>query len=160
MSFRQWVRQHVGQSVCVEWERFGSRSSGGARVVLIGFDEGAEEHHSGGVLLALLEELDGTNRAGLKQLADGTVPVVTLAPQVERLLSEGPGSTIVWLAVEYLKRVEAANSDVVVCSVYNGFHVDYDDPTHAAHGDLACPLHDEPPWRTGETSVRPRRRPA
>lgn len=77
--------------------------------MLIGFDEGAEEHHSDGVLLALLEELDGTNRAGHKQFADGTVPIVTLAPQVERLLSEGPDGEIAWLAVEYPKRVEAVN---------------------------------------------------
>jgi hypothetical protein len=160
VSFRQWVRQHVGQSVRVEWERFGSRSSGGARVMLIGFDEGAEEHHSGGVLLALLEELNGTNRAGLNHIGGGTVPIVTLAPQVERLLAEGPDGTIVWLAVEYLKRVEAVNNDVVVCSVDDRFQVDYDDPTHAAHGDLACPLHDEPRWRSGETSVTPWRRPS
>jgi hypothetical protein len=59
MSFRLWVRQHIGQSVCVEWERLGWKSSGGARVMLVGFDEGAEEHHPGGVLLAPLQELDG-----------------------------------------------------------------------------------------------------
>lgn len=53
MNFRSWVRDHAGQSVRVEWQNF-NRASGGARVVLIGFDEGAEDDYPDGVLLALL----------------------------------------------------------------------------------------------------------
>lgn len=148
MTFRSWVREHAGQSVRVEWQNF-NRASGGARVLLIGFDEGAEDDYPDGVLLALLEELEGTNRTGLRQTGDGTVAIRTLAHEIDRLRLDRPEAEVVWLSVPHLKRIQADNGDLVVCSVYDCFVVDYEDPGHAMHGKLACPLHDEPRWRDG-----------
>ena len=89
MSFRSWVPDHAGQSVRVEWETWSS--SGTARVLLVGFDEAAEQELGGEVLVALLEELEGTSRTGFRQTVDGTVPVKSLGPEIDRLLSGGAG---------------------------------------------------------------------
>ncbi len=153
MAFRDWIEQHAGQSTLVEWKNWSS--TGAARVLLVGFDEAAERARVTEVLLALLQELDGTRRTGFRQTMDGTIPIRSLASEISRMVRDHPGSEVVWLGVPYLRRIQAGGGDSIVCSVCDRFEVHHDDPSHADHNGLACPLHDEPRWRNGRTSDLP-----
>ncbi len=148
LSFRQWIACHVGEIVDIEWDSWRHGSAGSACVRLVGFNERAEAGYPDGVLLAILESLQGSDRRGFSQTADGDVPTAGMSEVICQVRAVSTGAAeIVWLNIPYLKCVAPLHGPPVRCSAYDDFEIDYDDPGHARHYGRMCPLHDEPQWR-------------
>ena len=125
MTFREWMDEHVGQHARIDHEHwmFSSR-----------VDEGELKPLYTGYL--------STGDTSDRYAVHAWVTVGEGVAEAEHLVPVG------MIRVERVYSIDTETGSIRCCLQRTDFRISYDDPGDPVpHGDLACPIHDEPGWR-------------